>query len=422
MEGARLGVGLIGCGPMGRRYVAGYAELLRSDFCNLDLVAVCDLDEARADDLAEEARQLTGTRPRVFQSIATMAEAVEGLAGVVVATDIRAHHRVAIECIDRGLDILMEQPLGLTLRACNLVARAARRADRTIVMAEHVRRDPMSRLVRALIDDGAIGDPHMMIEASVRGADRITLSSWRHDKLQGGLVLDLGVHSAHLMQYFLGEAEAACGVVRLLQAVRRKGEDGLAVSKWASEGPGIIRATAEDALWSVVRFRAGAVAQWCLNGAGRGLPLRQRLIYGSAGSIVAPPDASGRSPRLDRSGRGPLTDQALLEYAPSYQLCSLGTHLFGTERPTSYRLPPADVDRKLLALQLRELGLCALEGERPEVSADSGRRDVALVYAVCESSRLNRFVSVDEVEDVRVDLYQRDIDADLGLIEVPGYD
>ncbi|HEV8633205.1 MAG TPA: Gfo/Idh/MocA family oxidoreductase [Chloroflexota bacterium] len=422
MDGGRLRVGLIGCGAMGRRYVAGYAELLRSDFCNLELVALCDLDEARADDLAEETRQLTGGRPRVFQSIATMVEAVDGLSGVVVATDIRAHHRVAIECIDRGLDILMEQPLALTMRACNLVVRAARRADRTIVMAEPVRRDPMSRLVRALIDDGAIGEPHMMIEASVRGADRITLSSWRHDKLQGGLVLDLGVHSADLMRYFLGEADAASGVVRLLQPVRRKGEDGLAVSKWASEGPGAIRATAEDALWALVRFRNGPVAQWCLNGAGRGLPLRQRLIYGSAGSVVAPPDGSGRSPRLDRSGHGPVTDDALLQYAPSYRLCPVGAHLFGGERPTSYRLPSAEAERKLIALQLHELGACALGDEPPEVSADDGRRDVALVYAVCESERLARFVSLDEVEDVRVDLYQREIDADLGLIEVPGLD
>jgi predicted dehydrogenase len=422
MAGGKLRFGLIGCGAMGRRYVAGYGELLRSEFCNLELVALCDLVEARADDLAEEARQLTGQRPRVFQSIATMAEAVEGLAGVVVAAEVRAHHRVAIECIDRGLDILMEQPLGLTMRACNLVVRAARRAGRTIVIAELARRDPMSRLVRALLDDGAIGDPHMMIEASVRGADRITLSSWRHDKLHGGLVLDQGVHSAHLMRYFLGDAEDASGTVRLLQPVRRKGEDRLAVSKWASEGPGVIRATAEDALWSVVRFRGGPVAQWCLNGAGRGLPLRQRLLYGSAGSIVAPPDASGRSPRLDPAGRGAVTDQALLEHAPSYRLCPVAAQLFGAERPTSYRLPPAEADRKLIALQLHELGACAMDGERPEVTAEDGRRDVALVYAVCESARLSRFVSLDEVEEQRVDLYQRDIDADLGLIEVPGLD
>src|SRR5687767_6718774 len=101
---------------MGTRYVAGFAELARGDYQNVELVALCDLDEVRCDDVAEQARQLIGARPRVFQSIVTMAEAVEGLNAVVIAVDPRAHHRVAIECIDRGLDILIEPPLALTMR------------------------------------------------------------------------------------------------------------------------------------------------------------------------------------------------------------------------------------------------------------------------------------------------------------------
>jgi predicted dehydrogenase len=118
--------GLIGCGGMGRRHLAGYAELLHSDHCNVELVAVCDLDEQNAEDLADEARALVGSRPRVFQSITTMTEAIDGLIAVDIATDVRSHHRVAIECLERGLHIQIEKPLGLTMRACNLIVRAAR--------------------------------------------------------------------------------------------------------------------------------------------------------------------------------------------------------------------------------------------------------------------------------------------------------
>ena len=418
----RLRVGLIGCGAMGRRYVAGFAELARGDHRNAELVALCDLEELRCDEVAEEARHLTGARPRVFQSIATMVEAVDGLDAVVIATDPRAHHRVAIECIDRGLDILIEPPLALTMRACNLVVRAAKKAGRRVAVAAAHRRDPMNRLVRALIDDGAIGDPHMLIEAGVRGGDRIAQSAWRHDKLQGGLTLDLGVHGAATMRYLLGDADSAAGVVRLLEPVRRKGDDGNGVSRWSSGGPDSTAATAEDALWATVRFRGGPVAQWSLNTAGRGLPLRQRLVYGSGGSIVAPPDASGRSPRLDVAGRAQLQDEALLDYAPSYQLCQPAAQLFGAERPTSYKLSPAETDRKLIALDLHGLAAAVASDQPATCAGEDGRRDVALVYAVCESARVGRFVGLDEVEELRVDVYQRDIDADLGLIEVPGLD
>lgn len=420
----RVRFGLVGCGGMGRRHLAGYAELMRSDYQNVELVGVCDLNERNAEELAEEARVLTGQRPRVFQSITTMAEAIEGLAALDITADVRAHHRAAIEGIERGLHIMVENPLALTLRACNLVIKAARRAGRQLVVAENYRRDPMNRLVRCLIDDDAIGDPHMMIEAGVRGGDAIQLTPWRHSKLQGGLTLDLGVHAADLMQYFLGEAEAAAGTIRLLEPVRHRGDGGPGgfYSRWVSQFPESLRATAEDALWATVRFRSGPVAQWTYDAAGRGLALRQRLIYGSRGSIVGPGDFTGRPVRLYKNGSTEIVGEAVLEHAPSYRLCGPAAQLFGSERPASYSLRLPEVDRKVIALEYEELGRCVLRGCRPEVGGEEARRDVALVYAVCESSVGSRFVALDDVEELRIDAYQREIDADLGLIEVPGLD
>jgi predicted dehydrogenase len=421
----RLRFGLIGCGGMGRRHLAGYAELLQSDFCNMELVAVCDLDEQNAEELADEARALVGQRPRVFQSITTMTEAIDGLSAVDITTDVRSHHRVAIECLERGLHIQIEKPLGLTMRACNLIVRAARRTARVLSVAENYRRDPMNRLVRALIDDGAIGEPQTIIEATVRGADRMVITPWRHQKLAGGLILDIGVHSADVMRYFMGEAESAAGTVRLLEPIRYRGDaagPGGYYQRWASRFPQTIRADAEDALWATIRFRSGAVGQWTYNAAGKGLSLRQRLIYGSKGSIAAPADRSGRPVKLHLPGKGELSDAAVLELAPSYRLCAPAAQLFGGERPSSYRFSFAEIDRKLVAIEHHEFGQCVLDGARPEVTGEEARRDCALVYAACESSRLNRFVTLDEVEEVKVDQYQRDIDADLGLIELPGFD
>src|SRR4051794_5103591 len=121
----RLRLAIVGCGAMGRRHLAGYAELIRSDFRNVELAAVCDLNEQNAEDLADEARSLTGARPRVFQSVTTMVEAIDGLSAADVVADARAHHRVAIECLERGLHVQVEKPLGLTMRACNLMVKAA---------------------------------------------------------------------------------------------------------------------------------------------------------------------------------------------------------------------------------------------------------------------------------------------------------
>lgn len=419
----RVRLGLVGCGGMGRRHLAGYAELLRTGYCNVDLVAVCDLNERNAEELAEEARTLTGIRPRVFQSIATMTEAIDGLAGIDIATDVRTHHRVAIECFERGLHVQVEKPLGLTMRACNLILRAARRTNRILSVAENYRRDPLNRLIRCLIDDGAIGDPHMMLEAGVGGTDQMVITPWRHQKTHGGITLDVGVHHADIMRYFLGEAESAVGTLRLLEPVRHRGSGGGPggfYARWNNEYPEMIQATAHDALWATIRFQNGAVAQWTYNAAGRGLALRQRLIYGSAGSIAAPADRTGRAIRLQLSGQREISGDEVIKYAPSYRLSPVAAELFGSERPSSYHLSFPEIDRKLVALEYHEFATCIAQEVEPEVGGVEGRRDVALVYAICESSQLNRFVSLDEVEDVRVDGYQREIDADLGLIELPG--
>src|SRR5688572_4897700 len=72
-------VAMVGCGGMGRRHLAGLAELTGTEHNNVALVAVCDLNEQNAADLADEARQLLGHRPQVFTDLARMAREVEGL-------------------------------------------------------------------------------------------------------------------------------------------------------------------------------------------------------------------------------------------------------------------------------------------------------------------------------------------------------
>src|SRR4051794_30407334 len=175
----RVKLALVGCGGMGRRHLRGLAELASSSLANIELVAVSDLNEDNANFLADEAEQLLGRRPAVYRDLERMAREVDGLRAASVTTDAGSHHVVATACLEAGLDVLCEKPLAVTMRGCNIVVEAAKRAGRTLSIAENYRRDPINRLVRALIDDGAIGAPRLMIETSVSGRDRIAITPWR---------------------------------------------------------------------------------------------------------------------------------------------------------------------------------------------------------------------------------------------------
>ena len=60
----RVRFAIVGCGGMGRRHLAGLAELAGTEHDLIDLVAVCDLNERNATDLADEAHGLLGPAAR----------------------------------------------------------------------------------------------------------------------------------------------------------------------------------------------------------------------------------------------------------------------------------------------------------------------------------------------------------------------
>src|SRR6185503_6409817 len=140
---ARIKLAAVGCGGMGRRHLRGMAALYASTRCNVELVAVCDLQQAQADLLADEAQELLGAQPLVFTSFADMIRAVPDLDAADVTVDSGAHYQVAAECLQAGLHVLCEKPLAVTVRACSALIDLARRYGRVLSVAENFRRDPI---------------------------------------------------------------------------------------------------------------------------------------------------------------------------------------------------------------------------------------------------------------------------------------
>lgn len=412
---------MIGCGGMGRRHLAGLAELSRTPHMNSTLVAVCDPNRQNAEDLADEAHELLGERPAVFASAEDMVAQVRDLEAADCPTDTGSHHVAARQALELGLHVLCEKPLALTIRGCKQIIEASKRSGRMLSVAENFRRDPMNRLVHALIQDGAIGQPQFIMDAEIGGRDSIIITPWRHMKMSGSIPLDAGVHNADILQYYFGDAYSAFGQVRLYEKTRiRRGTAGPGgfYAKWAM--PETIAPTGEDAMFGQITFANGALGQWINHHAGHGESLHQRKVFGTRGSISAPGDRNGRPVELHIDDVGAISGQQVLEYAPSYRLDPVAAALFGGERIWRYDFDFATTDRKLLALEYYELARCVRTGEQPEVTGAVAMRDVALVYALFESDRAGRPVTIEDVESGAVDAYQREIDEQIGLVAPVG--
>jgi predicted dehydrogenase len=250
------------------------------------------------------------------------------------------------------------------------------------------------------------------------------ISVWRHQKDQSGVLLDVGVHYADMIEYLLGEVELVAAQTRLHEPIRKNpaADGGTPTAnpagvygRWQKEMPATFAATAEDAVYATLVFKSGLVGQYIEDHAGHGPNLWARQIYGSAGSISLPVDRSGDSIGLHIAGQGEVRAAGLLDLVPDFRLDAVTASLFGGERLAEYHFSFAETDRKLLAVEYADFA-GAIRGEHaPEVDAAQGARSVAVAYALLESGALGRPVTVAEVLAEELGGYQKSIDQGLGL-------
>src|SRR5919108_490943 len=208
----------------------------------------------------------------------------------------------------------MSDPVRLAIVGCGGMGRRHLAGLAELAHTQHIN--------LALLDDGAIGQRQFIVDTEIGGRDSILITPWRHMKLTGTITLDAGVHNADILQYYFGPAASAFGQVRLYEKrrVRRNTEGpGGFYAKWAANMPEQIEPTGEDAIFGQITFASGALGQWVNHHAGHGMPLHQRLVYGTRGSILAPGDRNGRPVRLFLDDGTEVVGEQVLEHAPSYR-------------------------------------------------------------------------------------------------------
>ncbi|MBT5448637.1 MAG: Gfo/Idh/MocA family oxidoreductase [Gemmatimonadetes bacterium] len=413
MDKVRLA--LIGCGGMGTRHLHGLKQLLGSPFDQIELAAVCDINADNAEMAAAEAEKLLGVRPQAFTDMEQMARQVPGIEAVDVVTDPSVHHRVVCQALDLGLHVLVEKPLAITVRACQQILDAAERNGRIVSVAENFRRDPSARIVRHLLDSGAIGTPYMGLYHSLGAGNAIFITPWRHRRELGGFILDMAVHFTHMIRYQLGDFSEVYADARMVEQQRQKSPsmsmDYDFYKKRLAAMPESVPAEAEDMTQAMFKMESGATLNWIVGIGGHGSTHRE-LILGDKGSIEGF-GVRGGNVVLKRHGEEDLNQQQILASAESegLELDPLTRHLF----PSGVSAGDELVDVKLIAYELHELAE-ALRGEREvEVDGTCGLKDVAALYSVFESWRAGRPVKLSEVETRHVYAYQQQIDDALGV-------
>ncbi len=189
-----LNFAVIGCGLIGRKRVLALGK-------NPPLLYTCDLDSARAADLAKLAPGCAAVTD--FKIV--LADPKVG--AVIVSTLNASLAPIALAAVQAGKHVLVEKPGALNAAQLRTIRDAAAATGVRVRLGYNHRYHPALQKARALLDSGALG-PLMFLRARYghggrKGYDR----EWRADAALsgGGELIDQGVHLIDLAGWFLGD-------------------------------------------------------------------------------------------------------------------------------------------------------------------------------------------------------------------------
>jgi predicted dehydrogenase len=207
-----LGVGLIGCGFIGRFHSTGIRAAIRRGLVDAEYVGVCDLDIARARSFAE----ITGARlvtSDPFELIDSPDVSV-----VYVCVPTAGHKELVLRAAAAGKDVFCEKPLATTLADVEEMVSAVETAGVRAGVGLILRHSPILTVLKSLTEDPTLG----RLMAIVFRDDQFFpiqghySSDWRKDRaiVGAGTLLEHSIHDIDILRWFGGAVSSVRAGIR----------------------------------------------------------------------------------------------------------------------------------------------------------------------------------------------------------------
>ncbi len=198
--GKPLNVGVIGCGAIIAQYLSNFRRL-----DSINLVAVADLDSARAQAVADS---YDGVRALTVDEL-LVAEDVDLVLNLTIPA---AHADIALRAIAAGKSVYGEKPLAATTAEAQQVMDAAAAAGVTVGCAPDTVLGTGIQTARKAIDDGLIGAPiSATATMATPGHERWHPNPDFYYQPGGGPLLDMGPYYVSALVTLLGPVVSVVG-------------------------------------------------------------------------------------------------------------------------------------------------------------------------------------------------------------------
>lgn len=172
-------VGVIGIGEMGKNHLRVYSEM------NQEIIGISDINEERGKILAEKYNT------QFFKDYKELLKKDLDAVSIVVPTTL--HKKVALDCMEKGINLLIEKPIADTLENALKIKTKAEKEDLNVMIGHIERFNPIIETIKE----------------NLRIKDVISINITRLGPFPPrindvGVIIDLAVHDIDLLHYITG--------------------------------------------------------------------------------------------------------------------------------------------------------------------------------------------------------------------------
>ncbi|MGE8322238.1 MAG: Gfo/Idh/MocA family protein [Pseudomonas sp.] len=345
-----LRIALIGAGSMGRQHYQHLLNVPQAQLC-----AVADPSPQAEAFAAECGVPWFADHRRMLESVRPEA--------VIVANPNNLHVATALDCVEAGVAVLVEKPVGVHLDEVRTLVETSRRRNVPVLVGHHRRHNPLIAKAHQVIADGKLG---RLINATalwqLQKPDSYFETPWRREPGAGFLLTNL-IHDLDLLRHL-------CGEVLQVQAFTRNDVRGFAN---------------EDSAAVLLQFANGALGS--LTGSDAvAAPWSWELDSGESPVF---PRQDGQPCYLLAGTQGALSIPQLKRW--HYAEAGAGWHTPLLQREESI---PAG---QALTLQLQHFVRVARGEQAPLIDAADGGRTLALVEAIRQAAQSGRACAPEQI-------------------------
>jgi len=348
MAQKEIGFGVIGLG-MGAYHASAIVEAKGAR-----LVALCDADEERLNKTNESFKV------KAYKNYTDMLNDSE-VEVINVCTPSYLHVDMAIPAVKAGKHVIVEKPVDISVKKINMLIEEGKKAGVKMGAIFQSRTTPLNKRIKATIDNGRLGKvigvhgllPWFREQSYYQGPHGSWKGTW--DKDGGGSLMNQGVHTVDLLQWFGGRVKSVFG----------------AYGVFAHD------VSAEDKTVAILKFENGALGTLMTTTCAYPGISQNILIHGDKGIITKEEDQ--------------LTSWKIKSEREKEEEIEM-LNLYGPQekRGATTASDPMAVGASGHTGLIEDIVQCILEDKEPIITIESAKHAVEIVNAIYESGRTGK--------------------------------